>query len=356
MKEIIRQILREELGVPKGLIDVSKTVFDDFKNYFLSALDESQNEYNFVIVPTQEAKIGDMVIDEVVFDITIHEDSRFYEFDAAKMGVSFQAKVESTKNPRIVAKDYDGIVEFSIDFVTPEGWKEQDVINYLQNNRSELLSSFSHELKHVYDGYKKPSNPLTQRIDYETAKKLMDMFPPLRKFSFVLYYTHVIENLVRPTELASAIESDEITKQNFVEFIKNQKTYQYLTYGKNLTLESLKEKLMTKIPEIENLFDVADVEYDGMSDTEKVEKLLELYFMNMSNNKVEMFVDGLADDIFEKLFGFSGEKFASTEKYQNQFRKYIDKPDEYFKKEISEINKTSDKVLRKLLKLYALAK
>ena len=66
MKEIIRQILREELGVPKGLLDVSKTVFDDFKNYFLSALDENQSEYNFVIVPTQEAKIGDMVIDEIV--------------------------------------------------------------------------------------------------------------------------------------------------------------------------------------------------------------------------------------------------------------------------------------------------
>jgi len=75
MKEIIRQILREELGVPKGLLDVSKTVFDDFKNYFLSAIDENQNEYNFVIVPTQEAKIGDMVIDEIVFDIQIHEDN-----------------------------------------------------------------------------------------------------------------------------------------------------------------------------------------------------------------------------------------------------------------------------------------
>lgn len=356
MKEIIRQILREELGVPKGLLDVSKTVFDDFKNYFLSALDESQNEYNFVVVPTKEAKIGDMTIDEVVFDVQIHEDNRFDEFDVARMGVSFQAKVEKTNKPRVVSKDYDGIVEFEIHFVTPEGWKVQDVIDYLQNERSELLSSFSHELKHVYDGYKKPTTPLSERIDYETAKKLMEMFPPLRKFSFVLYYTHVIENLVRPTELASAIESNEITKQNFIEFIKNQKTYQYLTYGKNLTLESLKEKLMTKIPEIENLFDVADVEYNGMGDTEKVEKLLELYFMNMSNNKVEMFVDGLSDDIFEKLFGFSGDKFATAQKYQNQFRKYIDAPEDYFKKEISEINKTSDKVLRKLLKLYALAK
>lgn len=356
MKEIIRQILREELGVPKGLLDVSKTVFDDFKNYFLSALDESQNEYNFVVVPTKEAKIGDMIIDEVVFDVQIHEDDRFDEVDVARMGVSFQARIEKTKKPKVVSKDYDGIVEFEIHFVTPKGWKEQDIIDYLQNNRSELLSSFSHELKHVYDGYKKPTSPLSERIDYETAKKLMEMFPPLRKFSFVLYYTHVIENLVRPTELASAIESNEITKQNFIEFIKNQKTYQYLTYGKNLTLESLKEKLMTKIPEIENLFDVADVEYDGMSDTEKVEKLLELYFMNMTNNKVEMFVDGLADDIFEKLFGFSGEKFATAEKYQNQFRKFIDTPEDFFKKEISEINKTSDKVLRKLLKLYALAK
>ena len=356
MKEIIRQLLREELGVPKGLLDVSKTVFDDFKNYFLSALDESQNEYNFVVVPTKEAKIGDMIIDEVVFDVQIHEDDRFDEVDVARMGVSFQARIEKTKKPKVVSKDYDGIVEFEIHFVTPKDWKEQDIIDYLQNNRSELLSSFSHELKHVYDGYKKPTSPLSERIDYETAKKLMEMFPPLRKFSFVLYYTHVIENLVRPTELASAIESNEITKQNFIEFIKNQKTYQYLTYGKNLTLESLKEKLMTKIPEIEELFDVADVEYNGMSDTEKVEKLLELYFMNMTNNKVEMFVDGLADDIFEKLFGFSGEKFATAEKYQNQFRKFIDTPEDFFKKEISEINKTSDKVLRKLLKLYALAK
>jgi hypothetical protein len=356
MKEIIRQILREELGVPKGLLDVSKTVFDDFKNYFLSAIDENQNEYNFVIVPTQEAKIGDMVIDEIVFDIQIHEDSRFNEFNYARMGVSFQAKIDNTNKPRLVSKDYDGVVEFEIHFVTPEGWKEQDVINYLQKNRSELLSSFSHELKHVYDGYKKPTSPLTERIDYETAKKLMDMFPPLRKFSFVLYYTHVIENLVRPTELASAIESNEITKQNFIEFIKNQKTYQYLTYGKNLTLESLKEKLITKIPEIEKLFDIADVEYDGINDKEKVEKLLNLYFVNMTNNKIEMFTDGLSDDIFEKVFGFSGDKFASAEKYQNQFRKYVNTPEDYFKKEISEINKTSDKVLRKLLKLYALAK
>ncbi len=356
MREIIQRILKEELGVPKGIIESSKVIFDDFKDYFLSVLTEGTNEYNFVVVPSINIPIGDMDIKELVFNINIHEDEKFSEIDFANMGVSNQAKVIQGKKPRIQNKKYEGEVEFSIDFIAPPNWKRQDFVDYFNKKRSELVTSFSHELKHVYDEFKNDSKTLTSRIDYDIAKQMMGMFPPLRKLSFMIYYTHVIENLVRPSELMAAIEENEITKQDFINFIKNQKTYQYLDYGRKLTLDSLKSKLFEKIDGVENLLDVADVDHSEMSNEEKIDKLLELYVINMANKKVEMYVDGITENMFEQIFGFSGEKFESFEKYKNKIIKYDDNPELYFQKEISNINKTSEKLLRKLFKLYSLAK
>ena len=106
---------------------------------------------------------------------------------------------------------------------------KKDIKEYLKKEKNEIISSITHELKHKYDDYKKPKNSLTARGEYSayTNRGFGDI-DPINKFLHHLYFTHSIENLVRPSELAGSIQSGEISKKDFYNFLMDNRIYKEL--------------------------------------------------------------------------------------------------------------------------------
>lgn len=356
MRDIIKKVLREALGVPEGIVSASRKLYDEFTSYFFNAITQGVNEYDFYVTPNNPMNIGGLVIDEVNFVVTIHENKRADEVDVVSMGVGGKVEVENDPKPIMKVKDKGGVVLFQMDIVVPEDWKESDVIDYFNKNRPKIISSFTHEMKHEFDDFKKPFMSVKDRLDYEMAKEMMQGVNSLRKFAFLMYFTHRIENLVRPSELASLIDTEQITKKEFVDFVKNNNTYKMLDDARNLSLESMKSEMLGEVGRIKKLFDNNDIDYDGMSDEEIVDEMLDIFYITMSNQKMNRFLDIMSDNIFERLIGFSGSKLKNVEKYQNYVSKFESNPKEFYNYEFGKMKNVSDKMIRKLYKLYDLAK
>ena len=136
------------------------------------------------------------------------------------------------------------------------------ITGLFKKDRNKLISSFAHEIKHEFDDYKKPSISIKERIDYDMAKDMMKGITPLRKFAFLLYFIHKIENLVRPTEIASLLDSEQISKKEFISFIKNNSTYKHLEEAKQMSYDLLKAEMVEYIDKIKEIGKENNLEID----------------------------------------------------------------------------------------------
>ena len=106
---------------------------------------------------------------------------------------------------------------------------------------------------------------------------------------------------------------------------------------------------------------------ESMTDKEKVERILDLVYVNLANSKMEKFdeyVSGPHSDplfqLFSKMFGENIPGLEDTTEIREKFIKYIlkykNKPVRYFQDEIKKFNKIADKLMKKIAKLYDIAK
>ena len=106
---------------------------------------------------------------------------------------------------------------------------------------------------------------------------------------------------------------------------------------------------------------------ESMTDKEKVERILELVYVNLVNSKMEKFDEYLdgpnADPLFQLLAQMFGDRlpgFEDVSDVREKFVKYIlryqNKPVRYFQDEIKKFNKIADKLMKKIAKLYDITK
>jgi hypothetical protein len=199
--------------------------------------------------------------------------------------------------------------------------------------------------------------------------------PPFRidvldeKFIHFLYFTTVAENLVRPSEVASNIRTKNITKSQFLDFLKKDKTFQKLQEIKNFTYEDLVSGIKDNMERVDFFIsEIMEEDPTTMTDDEKVEKVLRLFFINLSNRKLEKFnryVDGPmgSDPLLSMLASMLGQSLGDSEeldKIKENFQKFVlrfeNNPIKFFKYEIKKFNMIADKMIRKIAKLYDMAK
>lgn len=345
----------EALGVPEGLVKTAQRAFEDFKQEFKRELNPDQTEYEFSYTPSEPYRIADMDIDTINFKINLHPTDRSDEVDAISMGVEGKGERGERKNrPVILSVDKEGNTYFHMDLVTPEEWSEEDVIDFFNRKRVENVKSFSHELKHEYDEFKTPHQSLANRIDYTISKDLIRGFPPLSKLAFNMYFINQIESLVRPSEMAAEIDELGITKEQFLDFLTNNQTYKKLKEINQFTVDQLKEELRPYVGEIRQLLDEFEDEPDPYekSDDEVIERMMEIFFITLANKSNEAFYHSIITHPLEKIFGLPPKK----EKWFNDFMKknerYENNPMRFFDNTELEFKYKSNKVMRKLAKLY----
>jgi hypothetical protein len=82
--------------------------------------------------------------------------------------------------------------------------------------------------------------------------------------------------------------------------------------------------------------------------------LIELLYINLTNEIIGGYKDILQTDFFEAVFGFSGAKAGAFEKFVNEVLKYKNNPMKFFEYEIDKMHQVSTNMMKKLSKMYAL--
>jgi hypothetical protein len=358
MKKLIKQLLIEALGVPDNITKIGGELY----NKVLDQLNKQIADTLILDIDNDiklkgEYKIGDVIFNKIIIKIKTHV-VRQHNNDLPKVySMSFRNK--SKFNPdlfRNVRVGKDGTIYLSIEIAVNPSTTVEEVMDEFIKEKKVMTMSLAHELKHGYDTVKKKTSKIHTSSEYNTYTNVRTNIPPLDQFVHDLYYTTDIENLVRTTEVASNLEQLDITKKQFLNFLNSDKTYQDLKRINNFSLDKLfsdlkqyREKIVTTLN---------DAGYDTPSDDDElINLLLKLTFNMLQSRKFEDYkkLARLNDPFVSMFLQMNSVTNKEIKRYVDDLKRFKTYQ-EFFTYEQKRFKEVTGKLLKKIHKLYALAK
>lgn len=358
MKNTIKQLLREALGVPENLTKVGVQVFGELLEYFKQQPAEASI---FAIKKKTklrgEYKIGDVVFSKIKLEINLKTIKRPDPSLPVVYGMSVrnQSSFDPDKFRNIVINK-EGETKLYINIAVSPTTTVGDVIGAMEKEQPKLTMAITHELKHAFDITKVKSRAIHSDSEYRVYTNIKTQIPPLDEFIHDLYYMTEVESVVRATEVASYIEQLDVTKKQFLEFLKTNDTYNNLKKINSFTLEGLINDLRPYRKRIAKILDDAGYAIPPTED-ELISLLLKVTFDLIRSHKIRSFQSSARlDDPFMSMFlQMSRVARKKIEKYQENLDKF-DSYQQFFKYEEKRFKYLTDKMIKKIHKLYALAK
>jgi hypothetical protein len=352
--------INERLGIPDGIIENAQNLFD----LIIKRLDElgdkviSNDEDIEYYYPIDRINIdfGNFKVKDVDIGFNFYTSNKDFEILSMNVFTGFMneekyfLKYEKDKKSKHNSK-------INIVYVVKTGkTKFSDIKNHLMNDKSKNIGSLAHELKHMYDKYMFGKNWFSQMADYSTFADKRFGISPIDEFIYLLYLTTQTENLVRSTEIGAEIMELGITKSEFKTFLENTRLYPNLTMGKEFGYKKMKSELYNHIDSIKKAFDNENIEYEN-DDNSIVDQFLELIYINITMESIDKLKRMLG---IANLFGMEVPTKGITSK-DDYLKKYIKKKkfknkEDFFGYWEKYINFTSDKVFKKVSKLYDMCK
>ena len=363
MRDLIKRILKEEVGVPSGIADSSKRLYLDLITRLKRKTVTGNSNFSLLF----KNKDGKYSFSDFKDFINIKIDFEFSAYDENEnkshsgilvMGLGHNSESQLDDGFKLINVNSDTIT-LSISIVIPESIPEitnHDIIKTLTDNDKMIISSLTHELKHAYDGYKKPTESLKNRASYSTYSGLRLGLPEINEFIYSLYFITAIENLVRPSELYSLMKEGNITREDFLEFISSNTTYQTLKKINNFSIDKMIDSLKQN-PEALDSFISKFLDDEIPEDVDKkVEVVLMILYIELSRNILSRAHSMLTNNFFEALFGVSEEKQKFLDSYESEILRFKNNPLKYFEFQEKKFKFVSEKMMKQLSKLYSLAK
>lgn len=355
--------LNEAVGVPTNIVEVAQQLYDKM----MLELNPKKNLHSLLkkdIVLKGGFQINDYKFKtiKISFNVDDINDYNLPEGQNPKVlitSMTHHGRVEMNAKFNYERRQDINNVELSINFAIDNNTTTQEVIDEFKKERTLMVSSLAHELKHAYDESVKPIVNTHKRVDYQIgSQRRFGDIPPLNDLLGYMYFAHTTENLVRATELYAALEESGISKKDFYKFITNHRVYLNYKKGANLTYEGLKEDLKEIIPLIKETFDDNDIDYpQDASDDEIIEFTLQQYFKILLKWKGGLMNDFLSDgDFMEKMFGFRGAKQRYFDKYLSKITRFGGDYERFFRYEINQTRNICFKMMKKISKIYSLIK
>lgn len=353
MKQLIRKVLNEALGVPEGLLEVGEELYNIIENKLKRLPSELPEEKNFHI--NQNFKILDFFIKKVILTIEYTETDQVEEVDFYSMAFKNASRFNNEKFHLINVIDNDTI-EVIINFAGPEGSTKKDLLNYYTKDRRRLISSISHELGHAFNFYKKKISPIKSTATYAGLSRLSFPIKAIQKFLHYLYYIHSIENIVRPIEVASMMKTGEIDREGFYDFITNDRVYKMMKEINSYSYQQLRNELEEDVSRIAHFLKQIGVKRTFKTSDEVIDELLRIVYINLMNHTIGTAKEMMFQNPLEEILGFIGDKEKFFNRLVNSFTKYEEYPEKFFQKEEKNMKMVSEKMMKKLIKLYDMAK
>lgn len=342
-------MILEKLGIPDNIIESAHKIWS-------KTIDKINKSYNLLtddghlIYHVSKLKVGDYDIKAVhiKFNINYHE-----SIDKPTLaGMSIVNSINPNEDDDIHLIKYKSPSElrFIVNVYLNENNDKKDLINFLIDSKIQIISSFSHELKHAYDFKMKSDHHISSEMDYVDMNKLGTGSPTFDHFLYYVYVSHLFEVLVKPTEVGAEIKMSDIKKSEFKDFLSSNRAYNDF---KSMSEYSYKEFYNGLKSEMDYIVDfLSSVGVEMGTEEENINKFLKLLFNHLMNSKAEI-LNRHISRINPLLLVFNSNK---VDKLFNDLRKlaikYENKPKDFFENQIKYINFVGKKNIKKLVKLY----
>lgn len=362
--------VNEKLGVPEGINQEANRLYrkllrdiDDLSLYTFTELDENESEY-LITIGTYNINIQDLKLKSVPFDLKL-----IYHPEVDKptmVSASYSTYLNYKENKDKISID-PNIDDSSLSITIAVGEKQniQDIVNTIKN---ELTSkTIAHELMHMYDEHKKKIGSIVSKSEYNSFQNISSFPKLISDFLYLLYYTSSNENTVRPTEIYHDMLEKEITKSDFVNYMKDNDIISKLSKAEKFSMKEFKDKLDNDKEVIENVDKMVKEGYDRIGSY--ADDILNLLMINLINENLDTIKNILKnytdrstnpfDSLFSSFMGISSMNNEKTEKVDlffskivSSYMKYENNHDKYFDILEKRLNFAGKKMKRKLYKLY----
>lgn len=352
----MKKEIKEVVGVPAGILKSAEQLY----NNLLNALEDT-NDMEFVFRGTYKEEFSfptkfkinelDITSVDVLVNYNVVKNDKLELAGAGYMG-------ELGVNYRrfmVIFMNEPNEVNLSMDFLIPNDREIvfEELIEYMYENKSLIVSTLAHELKHAYDGFKRPNRKITTQADYQANTKAEGYgIGAFRKFYMMLYLATTIEQLVKPTEVASRMNIGNINQKDFLEFLLKDRTYEDFNNLRNYSMDELISDLLRQEKKLRS-FD----QFKNLSQEEFINQLLKAGYINLTQEKIDSVEEFVLKDN-DRLLNMMGVDTPNMEyfiKQVNNYKKYANNPKDFFIKEIKFLNIVGDKMIKKLGKLYSIA-
>ena len=368
------RIITEALGVPDNILDAADMLYDVVEQD-IKTINTIQDEYdfdgeiNFELGDKKKIKIDSYTLTVKIEEI---EDEKGGVLDIISMGM--EGGFGFNRDVYMKETESSTTLELSITFAVGENWEPEELIQKMEEERDEHVSSLSHEIKHKYDKQSKQFGLMGLDAEYQ-ATQIRGTFgiPAIDSvFYRFMYYIHAIENLVRPTEVAYSMRRKNITKSQFKEFLENNRVYKELLEIKNFSFDDFISQLKEQEERLNKLLEHVGEDPSNMTIDEKIKRVLEVVHIDLVNNKMDLFIEmtthssdnflqmaldiGLLPPNAENNIEGLKKTNEIRQKFFNYVIKYQENPTKFFENEFKNFNFVANKMLKKISKLYAMAK
>lgn len=339
----------EKLGIPDGIFETSKEIYNHIEEEVRA--DKGEIVYSNIPKDLNPIRInikdgnGNIVNIKLRINLVFMESNEVSELES--VGGNLEYNYEFTDSPDKLKIPEKIIPVLNIKFDIPnDTYKINDDI--MEHIYSDLIT---HELKHLYDKLTNREIKSKDIINYNTYSSKLKI-NTLDRLNNYMYYLSNYESLVRSSEVYDRIISNNVSKSNFVDFIKEDETVNRLKKISSFNVDNFYKAIER---EIGNLPDIAIKKLYDIDDN-LVDAILKYYITFLIKSKKMMFEEDM--DIYRKRFKqfndgeVDEEKIIKTLNDMIPERKYLNNPRKYFKKLERVFKSKSNKVLRKIYKLY----
>jgi hypothetical protein len=367
------RLITEALGVPDNILDAANRLYDIVEKE-IKSIDSIEDEYEFD--GEIEFELGDkhkVMIDSYELKVNIETiDGEEGVLDIISMGMG--GGFGFNRDVYMKETEPSTTLELTITFAVGENWEPEGLIRKMEEERDEHVASLAHEIKHKYDKQSKKFGKIGPDAVYQAVQRRGHFGIPVidRVFFRFMYYIHGIENLVRPVEVASSMKSKNITKSKFLDFLQTNRVFKELVEIKNFTFEDFINQLKENEDRLDALLNHIGEDPSNMTIDQKIDRVLEVTYIDLVNNRMEMFVR-MTEHHMDDMIKFGSQlgllpkhlekgvkQLEKTDEIRQKFLSYVMKyeknPTKFFEDEIENFQYIANKMIKKISKLYAMAK
>jgi len=273
----------ERLGIPSGNLELAEEIY----NYIISNLDRlSTEKSNIIPGPFQ---ISDFGIERVILDFNL------METEQVNKPILVSAALQSISQAEGIYQVFEETNHLTIIFniaIPLEFGGVSDLSDFFQQERSQILSTLSHELKHGYDHFKLGKCLSIEIGDYQAFSEIRFGLPGIDTFLFLTYFSSKIETSVYTSELGSLLRSNNVTADEFKEFITNTRIYDFLHGLEDFNYDDLFNTILSNIDNLRTQLerDKPVEEELPTGDRELTNYVLDLIVKNITQHRIASLV------------------------------------------------------------------